>query len=288
MLAALVGIPLLAAVLLSAFAWPAANVAPRDLPFGVSGREPAVAAISDRLAQQEGAFAVTTYGDAEAARAAILDRDVYGAIAVTPDGIEVLTATAASPAVATLLADIAGGIGQEQGIPATVRDVVAADPDDPRGVGLAVTVLPMVILGLATGAISVLLVRGALVRLAVIGIGAAMVGLTGVLLIQGWLGVIGGDWWLNAGVLALSVGAIAATVAGLGSVLGRAGIGLGALLMVLLGNPLSGATSAPELLAQPWGEIDQALPPGAGATVLRSTAFFDGAGAWGQIWTLLA
>jgi hypothetical protein len=45
---------------------------------------------------------------------------------------------------------------------------------------------------------------------------------------------------------------------------GRAGAALGALLMILVGNPLSGVSSAPELLPAPAGTIGQLLPPGAG------------------------
>ncbi|MFI6821899.1 hypothetical protein ACIBJE_13230 [Micromonospora sp. NPDC050187] len=42
---------------------------------------------------------------------------------------------------------------------------------------------------------------------------------------------------------------------------------------------LSAVTAAPELLPQPWGALGQWLPVGAGGTLLRSAAFFDGAGA---------
>jgi hypothetical protein len=70
--------------------------------------------------------------------------------------------------------------------------------------------------------------------------------------------------------------AVSASVAGLGTLLGRPGIGLGALLMVLLGNPFSGVTSAPEMLPEPVGTLGQWLPPGAGGSLLRSVAFFDG------------
>jgi hypothetical protein len=48
---------------------------------------------------------------------------------------------------------------------------------------------------------------------------------------------------------------------------------------LLLGNPLSGLNSAPEMLPSGWGTVGQWLPQGATATLLRSTAFFDGAGA---------
>lgn len=288
LLAALIGIPLLAVVLLSAFAWPASTIAPRDLPIGVTGPPPAVAAVEGQLAELDGAFTVTAYDDVESAESAIRGRDIYGVIAVGTEGSEVLTATAASPVVAQLLGEIARDIGQAQGSPVGIRDIVTADPDDPRGSGLAASILPLIILGIAIGAIATLLTRDSLGRIAVVGVGALTAGLAGVALSQGWLGLLGGDWWLNAGVLALVVGSIGVTVAGLGALLGEAGIGLGAAIMVLLGNPLSGVTSAPELLSQPWGAVGQALPPGAGATLLRSTAFFDGAGAAVPAWTLLA
>jgi hypothetical protein len=92
------------------------------------------------------------------------------------------------------------------------------------------------------------------------------------------LGVLGGSYWAGAGAIALLTLAVSATVSGFGALLGNPGIGLGVLLMFLLGNPISGLATAPELLPQPWGAIGQFLPPGAGATLLRSAAFFDGAG----------
>ena len=73
--------------------------------------------------------------------------------------------------------------------------------------------------------------------------------------------------------------AIAAAIAGLHSLFGKAGLGIGALLMVFIGNPFSAAATAPELLPEPVGGLGQLLPPGAGANLLRSTGFFDGAGA---------
>ena len=250
LLAALVGIPLLAAFLLAAFAWPAANIAPRDVPIGLSGPPPAVAGIEDRLSE-DGAFDVTVYEDVTAAESAIADREIYGALVISAEGAELLTATAASPAVAQLLTEVARGIGESQGIVPTVRDVVPADPSDPRGSGVAVMVFPMVILGMALGAMSALIAGSRRVRLGMLTVGSLMAGLTAVLVVQGWLGLIGGDWWLNAGVLALTVGAISATAAGLSIVIGSPGIGIAAILMVLLGNPLSGAASSAELLPAP-------------------------------------
>jgi hypothetical protein len=47
---------------------------------------------------------------------------------------------------------------------------------------------------------------------------------------------------------------------------------------MLIGNPFSGMTSAPEMLPNGWSTLGQWLPPGAAGTLLRSVSFFDGAG----------
>jgi cell division protein FtsX len=65
------------------------------------------------------------------------------------------------------------------------------------------------------------------------------------------------------------------------------GLAVGAVLALLLGNPLSGLTSAPEMLPTGWGTLGQWLPQGATATLLRSTAYFDGAGATTAIAVLI-
>lgn len=122
-------------------------------------------------------------------------------------------------------------------------------------------------------------------------VGAVTFAATGALaltaVLQFWLGSFEGSYWANAGVIAMSIGAISLTLLGLEWLLGTAGLGLGAATMMLLGNPLSGLTSAPEMLPSGWGTLGQFLPPGAAGTALRSVSFFDGAGA-GQSLLVLA
>ncbi|MEU5760317.1 hypothetical protein [Nocardia sp. NPDC047648] len=279
-----IGAALLQALMLIAFAWPAANIAPRDLPLAVTG--PQAAMVTGKLAEHSpGAFEITTPADEAAARAAIEDREVYGAI-VTGDGPpRVLVASGASPAVAQQLTQI----GQQlSGAPAArVEDVVAADSDDPRGTAFGAMVLPLVMSGIAAGVLLSLLIPGIggkLVGLATFGVAG---GLLGMAIIQGWMSVVPGSYPLLAAVAGLVSFAVAGAVVGLAAVLGRAGIGIAALTMLLIGNPFSAATSAPELLPQPWGAVGQLLPPGAAASLLRSVAFFDGAAATGPLVVLL-
>ncbi len=272
-------IPVVVALVLTLFAWPSARLEPRDLPIGVAGAPAATERIEQRLASQEGAFDVRRYPDEPAARTAIEDREVYGAFVATSAGPKVLTASAASPVVAQLLTHAAaegGGSGQAAAVPVPVEDVKAASPS---GGALGASVLPLVLAGILTGVMGVSLASGALRRTGLIVAGSVLAGLAATAVIQGWLDVVEGDWAANAAALSLTVLAIAAVVAGFEALLGKAGVLVAALIMVLIGNPFSGVGSAPELLPQPVGGIGQLLPPGAGGNLLRSTGFFDGAAA---------
>ncbi|GAB3065723.1 hypothetical protein [Micromonospora schwarzwaldensis] len=277
--ALLVGLVVLAqALLVPLFAAPAAHLAPRDLPVAVAGPPPATAELAARLAAaRPGGFRITTLPDAAAADRALRDREVYAAFVVGPDGVGLHTAPAAGPTVAALLTEAAGQLSA--GRPVPVTPVVPADPDDPRGAGFAAGFLPLALTGMLAGVLLTLLVAGRGARLAGLLGYAVLAGLGGVTVLHGWLGLLDGDPWREAGAIGLFSLAAAGAVAGLGALLGRPGLGLGALLVFLLGNPLSAVSAAPELLPQPWGTVGQFLPVGAGGTLLRSAAFFDGAGA---------
>ena len=266
------------ALLVPLFAGPASHVAPRDLPIAVAGPPPAVAAVTERLgAAGAGAFDVRTVADAAAADEAIRTREVYGAIVLTPSAPELHIASAASPTVAALLTQAASRLGD--GPAPVVRDVVPLHGGDPRGTGFAAGFLPLAITSLLAGVLIFLLVRTRAARLVALGTFAVAAGLGGAAVLQTWLDVLPGDYWTVAGVLGLFGVAVAATMTGLGAVLDRAGLALGALTVFLIGNALGAVSAAPELLPQPWGAVGQWLPIGAGATLLRSAAWFDGGGA---------
>lgn len=278
-----IGLAVLVGALVTAFAWPASETRPRDVPVAVVGPPEAVALVDQQLSSvMSGAFDVEAAPDADTARELILDREVYGAIVLDPAGPpQLLTASAASPAVAQVLQGVATQMAQ-QGTGASgpqVEDVVPLPDDDPRGTGFAAAALPMTLGGLLVGVALSFGVAGAARVVTGALVASAATGLVTALVVQVWLGSLEGNYWVNAGVIAFTVAAIASTLIGLNAVLGRPGIGLGALVVLLLGNPLSGVPSAPEMLPSGWGAFGQFLPPGAGGTLLRSTAFFDGAAA---------
>jgi len=265
-------------VLLIAFAWPSARSGPRDIPLAVAGPAPAVGQVKAGLEQaMPGGFEITAVPDRAAAVQLVEDRDAYGAIVLDSAQPEVLTASAGGPVIAQLLTQLSTRISAQS--PPKVTDIVPLPKDDPRGSGLAAGALPLVLGGImATGALTQL-VRSGSKRM----IGAVLFAITGGLalaaVLQYWLGSLEGSYLGNAGVIAMSIAAISLTLLGLEWLLGTAGLALGGAVMMLLGNPLSGITSAPEMLPSGWGALGQLLPPGAAGTALRSVSFFDNAGA---------
>jgi hypothetical protein len=230
---------------------------------------------------------VHRYADDAAARQAIEDRDVYGAFVVTPNGPETLVSSGASFNVSQLLTDAGKSQAKETGTKATVIDVAPGGSEDPRGTGLSSSVLPMVLAGVLVGMVATMLSTSLLGRIGMVGLGSILAGGAMVAIVQGWLGIVDDNWLANWGALSLVVLSVSALVAGFETLLGPPGIAVGSLTMILIGNPFAAVSSAPEMLPQPLGWIGQLMPPGAGGNLLRSTGFFDGAGAGGHIAVLV-
>ncbi|MGV9538316.1 hypothetical protein ACWDR9_32310 [Streptosporangium sandarakinum] len=270
-------------VLLTAFAWPSVRSSAHDVPIAVAGPAAAAEQVSTALDRSlPGGFETTEVADTATAERLIRERKVYGAIDVSSGTPQVITASAASAAVAQTLHGIATALSQAQaqgaGPAVAVRDLVALPTDDPRGAGLAAGALPLAMGGLLAALLLTRLVRGATRRVT----GALTFAITGGLavaaILQFWLGSLSGSYPANSGAIALTIAATSLSILGLESLLGYIGFGLGAVAMMLIGNPLSGAATAPEMLPGWSGVLGQLLPPGAGGRLLRSTAFFDGHG----------
>lgn len=280
----IIGITAVLAILAIAFALPASRSGPHDVPIGAAGPTAAGGQISAMLDQKApGAFAVTYYPSEAALTDAIRHRDVYGGIALPsqPGGeATLLIASGGSPAVAQLLTQLGNEVGHRTGIPLRTQDLAPLPPRDPRGAGLAASALPITLATFVPAIALVMVLRREIwTRFAAAVIFAGVAGLTIAAVLRYVLGSIDQNFWGVAGALTLGVAAGLLFILGLGSLFGKAGLALGGVLALLVGNPLSGLSSAPELLPTGWGQLGQMLPQGATATMLRSAAAFDGAGA---------
>ena len=291
-------LPLLIVLAVLAFAWPAARIAPRDLPVGVVGACPASQHAVQGLARAEpGAFDIQLYPSQPAAREAIEDRSIYGAFVITGNGrrITVLEASAASPTVAQLLTTVGGKLASaEQATGASVQvrdvDVVPTSAGDPRGLVLEFR-----------GAADDHLRRrdgGGHRPAARVPPRLAPDPRPRRRLRRRWPGQLpdrsglprraAGRARRDLAAMSLTLLAIGATTAGLIALVGSLGLGLGAATMIFIGNPFSGVTVGAQLLPTAVDHIGQWLPPGAGANLLRSTAYFHGHGAAGHLTVLVA
>jgi len=294
-------LPLMIMLAALAFAWPAARIAPRDLPVGIVGAAPASQQAVAGLARAEpGAFAFQRYASPAQARSAIEDREVYGAFVITSQRITVLEASAASPAVAQLLSTVGQQFASHAARAAAAGlrrpavqlrdiDVVATSASDPKGMVLASALLPVTICSIIMAAAVALLLefRPAWRQLLALVIVSAAAGLGTYLIAQGFLGALPHQPVATWASLSLLLMAVSAATAGLIALIGAAGLGISAALMIFVGNAFSGVTSAPQLLPTAADRIGQWLPPGAGASLLRSIAYFHGHGAASHLGVLI-
>lgn len=165
--------------------------------------------------------------------------------------------------------------------------VVPLSESDSSGNGLAIAAFPLVMGGTLGGVLSLTLIKGTWRRFATASLYAVIGGALTALILSTWFGFIPGDFatlWVAFGATYL---ATASFMIGLGSLLvPAAGLGLGAVVTMFIGNPISGATMPSVFLPGAWGAIGQMMVPGASSTLLRSIAYFPEAATSGQ-WLVL-
>ncbi|WP_052663832.1 hypothetical protein [Psychromicrobium lacuslunae] len=273
-----------------AFLWPTVTSSAKSLPIAISGPTAPVQQLKAQLEKaSEGVFELTVVESRDAAVSGIKDRSYYGAI-VIGQAPEVLEASAAGPAPLQMMNQLAQNLQQQlslqaaqaaaAGAPATptvklvVTDVVPLASTDARGTGLAAASFPMVLGGMIGGILLSLLLSGVWRRLVGVATYAVLVGFLAAAVLGPWFGIVQGNFLLNVAVIALSAFATAVFIVGATALLGRAGVAVGSVITMLIGNPLSSATQPVQFMAEPWGAIGQWFVPGASTTLLRDASYF--------------
>ncbi|MFJ6070989.1 hypothetical protein ACIQFU_09095 [Streptomyces sp. NPDC093065] len=282
-LAALVaGLTAAITLMLCAFGLPSAAGGPHHAPLGVTGPDSAVAAVKKQLSGDD--WEVTAYDDPQALTRAVENREAVGGLAFGGDGVDVYTATAGGQLISGAISGLGTSLAERQHTAATVHDVVPFPEEDPRGTGLASAALPMVFGGMLP-AIALLQFfpghAGRRTRLAGVIAFALAGGAAVTAVLQFGIGTLDGNYWITSLGLGLGMAALAIPLLGLESLFGYAGLGVGSVMMMFLGNPLSGLPTGPYWLPDGWSTLGQLLPPGASGSLLRANAFFGGTGAGG-------
>ena len=177
----------------------------------------------------------------------------------------------------------------EQATAMTVKTtaVVPLSDSDTSGSGIAIAAFPLVMGGTIGGVLSLTLIKGTWRRFATATLYAVIAGALTALILSTWFGFIPGDFatlWAAFGATYL---ATASFMIGMGALLvPAAGLGLGAVVTMFIGNPISGASMPSAFLPGAWGQIGQMMVPGASSMLLRSIAYFPEAATSGQ-WLVL-
>ncbi|MFC4761014.1 ABC transporter permease [Fructobacillus durionis] len=303
-----VGLTVVLSIMMTAFATPAVNSGVNNVPIGIVTTNEEVYQKMAKPLDKKG-FDVTQYKSVSAMKTAVNERKIYGAFDISETGdMTLYKATAASTAVAQALETIGNAVVTQQKVAAkaqiqtmqaqaadanvlktlnakvqaidaktlTVKELKSFPSRDTKGAGLVAGALPIALGGwIGTVAIANM-VKGkkqkfwAAITFAIIG------GLGLVAVIQFGIGTFDGNYFLTSLGAMLGIAGTAFFVLGLLEVMGNGGLGIAAVMLILLGNPLSGLGSAPEMLPKGWGFLGQLLPPGATGTLLRNITFFDG------------
>lgn len=165
--------------------------------------------------------------------------------------------------------------------------VVPLSESDSSGSGIAIAAFPLVIGGILGGSFSALRVNGTWRRFATATLYAVIGGALTALILNVWFGMIPGDFatlWAAFGATYLATASFIVGVSALASPM--VGLGVGAVITMFIGNPISGASMPSVFLPGAWGQIGQMMVPGASSTLLRSIAYFPEAATSDQ-WLVL-
>ncbi|WP_370093802.1 DUF3533 domain-containing protein [Streptacidiphilus sp. MAP12-20] len=223
--------------------------------------------------------------DEAAATKEMTDQKLYSALVVNPAGTQdkLLVANASGPALATAISQVVTAAEKQQGRTIAVSDVVPLADGDAEGLsGFYLAIgwcvggyLVASLLGISAGT------RPANLRRAVIRLGALLLysiaaGIGGAVIAGPILNALPGSLMALWGVGTLVVFGVGAVTMALECFFDVIGIGIAVLLFVILGNPSSGGVFPPPLMPAFWRAIGPWLPNGAGTSLNRSIAYFDG------------
>jgi hypothetical protein len=252
---------------------------PHEIPVAVVADAATAGQLQAGLDRAEpGGFDVRPYASESEARADLLDTEVQGVLIPGPSGDRALVTGAFGKSPTDAVRGAFEQIAAARGTDVVVHDLKPLPDHDSRGMSSMWVVLGTVVPSMTFGAMLTLM-GGALparTRWLALAAFAPLAGLMSAFTADVVVGALDGAFWAVAGVASVLALGVAAAVHGLGRSFGVAGIGLGALVLLLLGQASSGGAVTPLLVPEFFGTVAPYLPTGAGVTMVRNVVYFDG------------
>lgn len=254
---------------------------PHHIPVGLVGPAPAVQQMSEQFGvAAPGVFQFTTYQTEDAARAAIDSRSVAGVLVIGQGAPRLIIAGAAGDAMTGVITTVFTNAFRAQGAAVQVETVHPFAGGDAHGLVLFFLVVALMISTLVAQALlfSEAKDTGLGIRLGVVVAFAVLAGLAGMGAVSWITGTFSPALWAASALAAIASAALGAVVAGSARLLGVAGVGLAALVVVLLGLVSSGGPAGSEFLPDFYRSLGPWLPAAPLYGALRGALYFDGAG----------
>jgi hypothetical protein len=254
---------------------------PHDIPVGVVGPDAAVQKLTGGFeTAARGTFQFATFSSEEAGRAALDSRSVDGLLVLGPGGPRLIVSGAAGDAAVGVITAALGNAFRAQGADLKLETVHPFASGDPHGLVLffvvvaivITTLIAQVLLGIERGSAGLISRLGVAVAFAAL---AAPIGMG----TAAWIaGGFGPGFWQATGLVGLASLALGVVVAGCARLLGAPGLGLAALVVVLVDLVSSGGPVGSDLLPDFYRWLAPGMPAGQLYSALRGSLYFNGAG----------
>lgn len=271
---------------------------PTDVPFGVVAPQQMSGQLVTGLDDLPGGpLDPRAVSDAAEARRQIMNRDIDGALIVSPTGTTdtALVASGGGTVLADSLVKIIAKAEEPRQRTVRAVDVAPASAEDFDGLSSFYLVVGWCVGGYLCASILAISAgtrpanrQRAVIRTGVMALYSIAGGIGGAVIVGPVLGALPGSVWALSGLGALVVFSVGMITLALQALTGIVGIGLAVLIIVIAGNPSAGGAFPLPMLPDFWRAIGPALPPGAGTWVARSIAYFKGNAVTGPLLVLSA
>lgn len=249
---------------------------PHHLPIAAAGSSDSVESITRGLdGQLPGGFQVTPMPTAAAALNAVTHRQAFGAVVISGRQATLSYSGANGPAVTTLLTNSVGVATRLAEVSLTTRDILPGTPGDSRDLSVFYTSFGLVLAGFLFGSVTYqtaprMQLRRRLLSLATFAVAGGIL----ITLVAESFSALPGPFLAVAGVIALMAAAAASASMMFVRLLGGAGVSLGSVVLLVLGNSTSGGSLPTDFLPAWLYPLSKILPVGVGVRALDGLAYF--------------
>jgi hypothetical protein len=273
------GVTLVSAVFIVSFIGGLHTPGPRSVPIGLVGSPAQAARVGATLSRQApGAFVISSYPNATAARNAIGDRSIDAALVPGPTAEHLLVASAVSEAETNAIIKAFEAGAAKAHVPLTVQDLRPLHTGDPEGLAQLFFCVALVAPSLVFGNMLISKIGTRLNEfrhLGLIALYAVIVSAVATAIADAGIGALTGAPWGIFGIGTLLAFASAVIGAAATRWAGTIGYVVLLLLFVPVGISSSGSTLGPRMITPWWADLGKALPVGSAQPAVRNVTYFN-------------